>query len=155
MDAQLTTYYGLIHVINQHFNRSVSRSAKSQHLKKMREYLSDDRHSPSKNIFTMIGNETENWTSVPTLELKDKGLYAECLRLYNGGVIKWGNRPFTNYTGWEDIITFFNRNILLPKPLLNINQLKLYDKRLLTYIESNTLNKTTIYFLLFLLFYTE
>ena len=73
----------------------------------------------------------------------------------NKSMYKYGNKPCSNFTGWGDVITFFNRNYMLERPLKNVQQLKLYDKRLDMYIKSNTLNKTTIYFLLYLLFYTE
>ena len=70
-------------------------------------------------------------------------------------MLKYGNRHFATITSMEDVMTFFNRNWMMPRPLVNVNQLKLYDKRLDRYINEEKVNMATIHFLIFLILYTE
>jgi len=148
--TDLSKYYSLIEKVNAHFHRRVSRSAKSQHLAILKKLLESGDFHANKSMYNYL---------LPYINeevvLERGGLYDETMRLYNECMRKYGNKPCSNFTGWDDVITFFNRNYMLERPLKNVQQLKLYDKRLDMYIKSNTLNKTTIYFLLYLLFYTE
>lgn len=148
-------YYKMVKDINTHFGRKLSYSSKSQHLSTMKKAKQENKHSSANNMVEYVIETTNNLQNLPQYELTEKDIHNEIIKWFNVAMVKYGNRHFATITSMEDVMTFFNRNWMMPRPLLNVNQLKLYDKRLDRYINEEKVNMATIHFLIFLILYTE
>ena len=146
----MDTYYTYIQTIRSHYNCSVSRSAKSQHLSTMKKQKENGKHSSANNMVEYISEMPPRVMDLQSLTIQD-----EITCQYNRLLHLYGNRHFTNFSTIEHLYTIFNRNYMMVRPLVNVNQLKLYDKRLSMYVNTNTINMNTIHFLIFLHLYTE
>jgi len=151
-ERNLNNYYAEISKLHSHFNTTRSRSAKSQHLRKMKSSLQKDEWTPQLSFYDYMLEVTEGFTKPIPYELTESNIHKEIIKFYNAKMMKYGGRPTTIFTSYEDVITYFNRSYTIPLPTDNMNQLKLYDKRLLQAIETQTVNYRTIYFLLFLIY---
>ena len=151
MDA----YYKVVKDVNLYFGRKLSNSAKSQHLSTMRKSMESGKHSSANNIFAYISEMTDEFSEMPAYEFSQATIHSEILQWYNKKLIAYGNRPCATLGSFDECITLFNRNYMMKRPLENVNQLKLYDRRLKAYIDTNKVNNTTIWFLIFLMLYTE
>jgi len=150
-ERNLNKYYDEIVRVHEHFNSKRSRSAKSQHLSKMKESIQKDEWSPQLSFYNFMLEITEGFTKPMTYELTETNIHKEIIKYYNKKMIKYRG-PVSVFADYYNVITYFNRSYTIPLPTKNMNQVKLYDKRLLRAIDTQTINYRTIYFLLFLIY---
>jgi len=143
----LDRFFTRLSTIRKQYDKAPSRASKSKYLKLVKTAIQEKKWTQATEMLSL----SNQWDG--DVNLTEPTIQQEIQKHLNLILSRCNRNPMsaTYYEGEQGILTYFNRNYMLPRPLTNVNQLKLYDKRLRKYIDTNKINNTTIYFLLFLL----
>jgi len=147
----LENYYNDILKIQKFFKINTSRSAKSQFLKTLKRDMAEPVFKVSTSMLNFMLTHTNGMSEMKDFQLVHLSLEEELYRQFQDVSSNHAHDMFGDWDRFEDIITFFNRNYLLP-PGTDIARMKQYDKRLKEMIRNDTVNRTTVYFMLFLIY---
>ena len=148
----LQTYYSQIEKIQSFYGVKRTRSAKSQFLAKLKKDMEIPEFKTSTSMLNFMLIHTNGMVNMKDFILTcNTSIYEEVLHQYKHKAQIHAHDMFADWRDIDEVITMFNRNYLLPTPT-DIASLKIYDKRLKAMLEKNTINRTTIYFLLYLIY---
>ena len=148
----LQTYYSQMEKIQTFYGVKRTRSAKSQFLAKLKRDMEMPIFKTSTSMLNFMLIHTNGMNEMKDFELlHDTSIYDEVLRIYQMKANEHAHDMFGDWDSIEVVITMFNSQCMLPHGI-DITSLKIYDKRLMEMLVSNKINRTTIYFMLFLIY---
>ena len=150
-DRMLELYYTDQQKIQSRYGIPRSRSAKSQFLKLLKEDMKKPVFKVSTSILNFMIINTKGMTEMKDFELIKPTLFEEIEYRCEMKSISHIGDSFNEHRNMKSIICYFNRTYMLPTPT-RISDLRIYDSRLMRYIEDNKVNRTTIYFILYLIY---
>lgn len=150
-ERMLEVYYMDQQKIQSRYGHTRSRSAKSQYLKLLKEDMKKPVFKVSTSMLNFMIIHTKGMTEMKDFQLIQPTLFEEIEYRCQMKSTEHSGDSFNEHRDIKSIICYFNQNYMLPKPT-RVADLRVYDSRLFKMIEDNKVNRTTIYFLLYLIY---
>ena len=150
-ERMLEVYYMDQQKIQSRYGHTRSRSAKSQYLKLLNEDMKKPVFKVSTSMLNFMIIHTKGMTEMKDFQMNQPTFFEEIEYRCQMKQISHSGESFSEYRDIKSIICYFNRTYMLPTPT-QISYLRVYNGRLMKMIEDNKVNRTTIYFLLYLIY---
>ena len=148
----LQTYYSQMEKIQTFYGVKRTRSAKSQFLAKLKKDMELPMFKTSTSMLNFMLIQTNGMEKMKDIELiHTTSLYDDVLRLFQMKANAHAHDMFNDWVSIEAVITMFNTRCMLPAGC-DVASLKIYDKRLMDMLVINKINRTTLYFMLYLIY---